>query len=372
MQYKRSWVEIDLKQLKQNYQTYVSICSNQTRIMAVTKANAYGHGDVAVARCLQDVGVSLFAVSNIKEAISLRDAGIQGDILILGYTPVEAVDLLRKYDLTQTLLSKDYAERFSLKAGKSVKCQFAINTGMNRIGLNSKNLDDCEHTIRQYAEKLDVTGIFTHLCVADSIEESDVCFTREQIQTFEALAEKMQDLNFEFIHCMNSAGGLNAASRYHDIVRLGIVLYGLYPSKDIVLPDKILPILKWKSTVSMIETVEQGETIGYGRAYLAPKKMRIATIPTGYADGYPRALSGKGYVLIRGKKAPIVGKICMDQMMVDVTNIPNVQFEDEVVLIGQSSTEVITADMIASMIGTIGYEIVCDISPRVDRVYIEQ
>lgn len=367
---RRSWVEINLSQLMQNYCTYASLCSQRTRIIAVVKANAYGHGDAMVAKSLQNGGVSFFAVSNIDEAVSLRCAGIKGEILILGYTPIEAIDKLKEYDITQTLVSREYAELFSAKASKDVKCQFAINTGMNRIGLNCNDIDNCEEVIRHYAKKLRINGIFTHLCVADSITASDVMFTQKQIQTFEALATRLDDLNFEFVHCMNSAGGLTASSKYDDIVRLGIILYGLQPSKDVKLPVGIQPVLEWKSVISMVETIEQGETIGYGRTYYADRRMRVATIPTGYADGYSRLLSNKGYVLIYGQKAPIVGRVCMDQMMVDVTDIQNVKCGDEVVLIGKSESEKITADMIASMIGTIGYEVVCNISPRVERIYL--
>lgn len=367
---RRSWVEINLSQLMQNYCTYASLCSQRTRIIAVVKANAYGHGDAMVAKCLQNGGVSFFAVSNIDEAVSLRCAGIKGEILILGYTPIEAIDKLKEYDITQTLVSREYAESFSAKASKDVKCQFAINTGMNRIGLNCNDIDNCEEVIRHYAKKLRINGIFTHLCVADSITASDVMFTQKQIQTFEALATRLDDLNFEFVHCMNSAGKLTASSKYDDIVRLGIILYGLQPSKDVKLPVGIQPVLEWKSVISMVETIEQGETIGYGRTYYADRRMRVATIPTGYADGYSRLLSNKGYVLIYGQKAPIVGRVCMDQMMVDVTDIQNVKCGDEVVLIGKSESEKITADMIASMIGTIGYEVVCNISPRVERIYL--
>ena len=369
-QNKRSWVEINLSQLIKNYHVYTSLCSKQTRIIAVVKANAYNHGDIMVAKCLQEKGVSLFAVSNLDEAISLRQAGIHGEILILGYTPLETIDLLQKYDITQTLLSMEYAEAFAMKAGKSVKCQFAINTGMNRIGLNCYDIEQCEEIIRCYAKTLQLNGLYTHLCAVGSAEESDVAFTRKQMQTFEALATRLDDLKLEYVHCMNSAGGLTLSSKYDKFIRLGILLYGLKPGDDWKMPEGIEPVLEWKSVVSRVETVEPGETIGYGRSFCAKKQMRVATIPTGYADGYSRALSNKGYVLIHGQRAPIVGRICMDQMMVDVTNIEKVSFEDEVVLIGRSGVEQITADMLAATLNTIGYEVICNISARVKRVYL--
>ena len=368
--YRRSWVEINLLQLIQNLNAYMSVLPSNSSIMAVVKANAYGHGDTIVAKHLEKVGISLFAVSNIGEAIALRQAGINGEILVLGYTSISDAFLLEQYDITQALISEEYAEKLSKVSSVDLKCQFAIDTGMNRIGLNANDVEYCEKMIRTYANKFCLNGLFTHLCVADSLNENDIKFTNGQIKKFEALESRVSDLNLKYIHCLNSAGGLSTKSKCNSIVRLGIVLYGLQPSNDIKLPKGIFPVLQWKSVISMIKTVEKDEFIGYGCSYHAIKDMRVATIPTGYADGYNRLLSNKGYVLISGQKAPIVGKICMDQMMVDVSNISDVVMGDEVVLIGKSKCEMLTADYMASMIDTIGYEIVCNISPRVERVYI--
>ncbi len=364
--YKRSWVEVDLAQLMHNYHAYASQLPEHFRIMTVVKADAYGHGDAAVSKTLQAGGVSLFAVSNIDEAIALRKAGITGEILILGYTPIEAIAQLEEYDITQTLLSEEYAKLFSKNTHANVKCQFAINTGMNRIGLDANDIDHCGAVIRHYSQVLCLNGIFTHLCVADSVEEHDVHFTQKQINLFETLCARIEDLKLPYIHCLNSAGGLKTSSKYGNIVRLGIALYGLQPSEDIDLPQGIAPALQWKSVVSMVHMIRCGETVGYGCTYQANKNMRIATIPTGYADGYSRMLSNKGYVLIHGQKANVVGRICMDQMMVDITDIPDVVIGDEVILIGQGYS----ADDMAHDIGTIGYEVLCNISKRVARVYI--
>lgn len=361
----RSWVEINLSTLYNNLNIYSTHLPSTSQIMVVVKADAYGHGDKVVAKFLSDHEVRHFAVSNIDEAIHIRTAGVEGQMLILGYTPIDRAGELIKYDVTQTLLSEEYAEKLAA-TGLPVKCQFALATGMRRIGLNADNLEYCEQVIREYSHRLNLNGFFTHLCVADTPEQDE--FTEKQIRLFEEFATRVSDLNLS-CHCMNSAGGLWHSSNSSCFARLGIILYGLKPDYMNILPEEIKPVLSWKSVVSMIKSVQPGDTIGYGRSYVVDHPMTIATVPTGYADGYPRLLSNRSYVLINGKKAPIVGRICMDQMMVDVTDIPDVRFESEVVLLGESGNEVITADDLANMIGTIGYEIVCGISKRVDRVY---
>jgi len=366
---RRSWVEIDLNQISINLKSYCRNLPDDCEIIAVVKANAYGHGDCEVAHFLSTMGVKNFAVSNIDEAITLRNDGITGEILILGYTPKEMTNLLVKYDLTQTLLSEDYAE-IILSGNPDIKCQFAIDTGMNRIGLNASFPDECERIIRKYASRCKLTGIFTHLCVADSKDKSDIEFTKQQIDKFQRVADSVQDLSLPFVHCYNSAGGQEYAyyGRYNRFVRLGIVLYGLKPSSDIVLASDVHPALKWKTVVSMVKTVNPGEYVGYGRSFRAGSVMKLATLPTGYADGLSRRLSnGVGYVMVNGVRAPIVGRICMDQTMVDVTDIENVTVGDEVEIIGDA----FSADDMAEKIGTIGYEIICGISKRVPRVYIK-
>lgn len=364
----RSRTEIHLKRLLSNLDSYKCLISSKMNLMAVVKADAYGHGDRVVSRTLSDHGIRHFAVSNIDEAIHIREAGAEGQILILGYTPIDRTDELIKYGITQALLSEDYAERIA-STGLPIKCQFAIDTGMRRIGLNADDSDECERVIRKYYSKLNLDGLFTHLCVADTPEQDE--FTNRQIWLFEDICHRVSDLNLPYCHCMNSAGGLWHHSDVSCFARLGIILYGLKPDYMNTLPDGIEPVLSWKSVVSTIKDVKPGDTIGYGRSFTVEHSMRIATIPTGYADGYPRLLSNKGWVLINGHKAPIVGRVCMDQMMVNVTGIPDVGLETVVVLIGKSGDEVITADDLAQLIGTIGYEIVCGISKRVERVYID-
>ena len=367
----RSWVEVSIEKLKKNYRIYKDNIPADKTVMAVVKANAYGHGDTKVAKLLNQIGCFHFAVSNIEEAIGLRKADIEGSILILGYTPINQAEQLEKFDITQTLISESYAEALN-DTGFKIKSQFAIDTGMNRIGLDADYPEECERVIRKYANcsNLIINGMFTHLCVADTDDEKCIQFTKEQIYKFERMAARVGDLNLKEVHCLNSAAGIWHESERSIFVRLGIIMYGLKPDYLNYLPDGIEPVLEWKSVISMVKTVRKGETIGYGRTFMAEKNMTVATIPTGYADGYNRLLSNHGYVLINGQRAPIVGRVCMDQFMVDVSCINNADMGTEVILIGKCGEEMLTADDMAQMIDTIGYEVVCNISSRVNRVYL--
>lgn len=371
---RRSWIEIDLDQIKQNYFIYKNSLQADAEIMAVIKADAYGHGDAHIARWLSEQGCRLFAVSNIDEAVGLRNAGIKGEILILGYTSPKYAKTLSYLDLSQAIVSEEYAEALS-QTGQRVKCQFAIDTGMNRIGLDGDNTSSCEEIIRKYSDSLIAEGLFTHLCVADTDSEDAKEFTYGQIRKFKAVVDAVADLKLPYVHCYNSAGGLyylKNSSEFEGIgkiVRLGIVLYGLKPDFDNHLPNGVKPAMTWKSVVSMVKNVHPGETIGYGRTFMVKREMKVATVTTGYADGLNRLLSNKGFVMINGCKAPIVGRICMDQTLVDVTEIPDVKMGTEVVIIGKSGVLTYTADDMAHALGTIGYEVICNITKRVQRFY---
>lgn len=372
---KRSWIEINLSQLRANLEIYKRHLKRDAQIMAVIKADAYGHGDVQVARMLTDMGVRLFAVSNIDEAVGLRESGVQGEILILGYSSPVYAKTLCDYDLTQALVSEVYAAQLA-NTGFPVKCQFAIDTGMNRIGIDADDCIHCERVIRTYANKLQLNGLFTHLCVADSDEAFDIEFTHGQIGKFKTVVDSVSDLNLPYLHCLNSAGGLRYLddSDYYssigNIVRLGIILYGLKPDISNKIPEGIAPAFTWKSVLSMVKTVRAGEYIGYGRTYKVEKDAVIATVATGYADGLNRHFSNKGFVMINGQRAPIVGRICMDQTLVDVTDIPDVTMGMHAILLGRSGELAYNADDMAKDMGTIGYEVLCNISKRVQRFYI--
>ena len=357
----RSLIEIDVERIISNYRIYKNLLLPHQRIMAVVKANAYGHGAKEVARALSGVGVTDFAVATLGEAAELRHGGIGGEILILGYTPPHMTPKIADLDLTQSLYSEDYA-RAVLDTGAKIKVHIALDTGMNRVGLDTHSAEACAAHIRSISDKFDVAGIYTHLSCADDASEEN--FTRVQLERFFGVADALSDMRAE-LHCMNSAAGL----RYNDprcsLVRLGIILYGLRPSRTFTLPEGISSAIEWRSAVASVHTVSQGESVGYGRSYVAERRMRIATVSTGYGDGYPRSLSNRGCVTVHGKRAPIIGRICMDQMTVDVTDIEDVKMGDEVTLIGDGYT----ADDMAHTADTIGYEIVCGISPRVTKIY---
>ena len=368
---KRCWTEINLCAILNNYRIYKNCLPANTKVMAVVKADAYGHGDVDVASVLQEAGVKDFAVATIEEAIKLRLAGIKGQVFVLGYTPILRAEELAEYDITQAVVDERHAQKLSA-ADKNIKAVFALDTGMNRIGLDADNPDYCEKMVRDYCGKLCVQGIFTHLCAADCDDEESVDFTNKQILKFEEVAKRVEDLKLPYVHCLNSAGGLWNKSSKSVFARLGIILYGLKPSYLNHLPVGIVPALSWFSVVSMVKIVHAGETISYGRTFKAEREMKAATVCVGYADGYSRLLSNKFHTLINGKKAPVLGRVCMDQILVDVTHIDGVEMGTKVTLIGQDDDECITADDMASAIGTIGYEIVCGISKRVERKYLKK
>ena len=367
---KRSWIEIDLNQLETNYKILREYLNPNKKIMAVVKANAYGHGDRIIAKKLYDIGVRDFGVSSLDEACNLRNHGIKGNILIFGYTPAKYASVIYENDIIQTIVSEEHANDI-IKMNIPIKCNFALDTGMNRIGLCTRNVEKCVNIIKRYNSELNITGVFTHLCVADELSEESKQFTNRQMEIYNKILSKISDLyHINYNHCLNSAGALWYKSDCTNIIRLGIVLYGLKPNYQSNLPKGLKPILQWKSVVSMVKWVERGETIGYGRTYKVNKKMKVATIPTGYADGYNRLLSNKGHVIVNNQKAPIVGNICMDQLMIDVTDIDNVSMDTEVILIGDSENLSYSADDMAKDIGTIGYEVVCNISQRVPKFYL--
>ncbi len=364
----RCWAEVDLDRLTANLRAYRAALNPGTEIIAVVKADAYGHGDVPVERALYGEGVRRFAVATVEEGIRLRETLPDAECVILGYTPPQRADALSEYRLTQTLVDAAYAEALREQAHGEVDCVYAIDTGMRRIGLDAEDLPAAEAAIRSVRAPLRLRGLMTHLCVADApADDASARFTALQLARFDALAERVRDLSLNSIHCLNSAGGLYAGA--HGPVRLGIVLYGLKPDASNTLPAGILPVMSWKCLVAQVKTVCTGETVGYGRTWAADSDRRIATLTVGYADGYPRILSNRGYVLIRGVRVPIVGRVCMDQMMVDVTDCPGVTPGDTAVLCGEDGGETLSADQLAEMAGTIGYEMVCGISARVPRIY---
>ena len=340
-------------------------------VMAIIKADAYGHGAVELARYLDD-SCAFFGVSSILEALELRQAGIQKPILILGYTPESAFpDAIRQH-IRPTIFRYEDGLALSQAAqalGMTAQFHFAVDTGMSRIGfqVTQENADLCARIAA--LPFLEAEGLFSHFATADC---ADLTRARHQAAQFAAFDRMLKDrgLVIPLRHLDNSAGLMNFGCEY-EMVRSGIVTYGMYPS-DEVDPNllDLRPALRWESRITHLKTLEPGREIGYGGTYTTTRPTRVATIPVGYADGYRRNLSGKFYVLIRGKKAPILGRICMDQMMVDVTEIPEAQQNDVVVLVGRSGEARITVEEIAAQGDSFNYEFVCGISRRVPRVYL--
>lgn len=372
---RRCWAEISLDNIKYNYEQYRKLVPESTEIMCVVKASCYGHGDDIIAPFLQnELGVAYFAVSNVLEGIRLRDMGITGEILVLGYTPPENAEELIKYDIIQACTELSYAQKLSENIAGKVRIHCAVDTGMTRIGLNGSAEESAEELVRiSRLENISLEGAFTHFAVADGLDKESHIYTKQQSDKFFevcSLAEK-SGVRLKHKHTLNSAGGLFYYDSRNTLARLGIILYGLYPDPALTLPFEPKPVMTLKAVVSQVKYIDEGTTVSYGRTYKADKKVKLATVTAGYADGFPRALSNTGKVIIGGKLCNITGRICMDQFMCDVTEVENVSAGDEVILMGADSENekiTVTASDIAYKTGTINYEVVCDISNRVPRI----
>ena len=368
---RRAWAEIDIDALVHNFEIIKSE-SKGCKLMAVVKADAYGHGAKDIAPILEKKGADAFAVSNIEEAKALREYGIKKPILILGYTPVNMAKELYLNDISQCIFSTEYAlglSKAAIDENITVKVHIKLDTGMGRIGFDCRSEELCGINSAINAAGLkgfEFEGIFTHFAVSDRNEEEEDGFTDEQYNRFKAGVEKFKSagLKPKYCHCCNSAALCLDTQKHFDICRPGIILYGLTPSAGLSLKQDFKPVMSFKSVVSMVKEINCGDTVSYGRTFKATESMKIATISAGYADGYPRILSNKGYVLIHGKKAKIIGRICMDQFLADVSDIEDVKQDDEVILFGKG----LPVEELANAADTINYEIVCGISPRVERV----
>lgn len=376
---RRAWAEIHLDRLKGNFNELKRLTDTKhTRIACVVKANAYGHDDENIVPFLQELGADFFAVSNIKEAEKVRRCGSDSEILILGHTPCEYAAELAENDIIQAAVSEEYARELSREAvrcGVRVKIHLAVDTGMGRIGVCALDDKTCTEAAAAAVrvsrmEGVILDGVFTHYACADSCEQSDEAYTRAQTDMFFRVCDEIRrnGVSLRHTHCLNSAGGAFHYDSRSTLVRWGIMLYGLKPDRCLEMPCTLSPVMDLKAAVSYVKPVRAGSFISYGRTYAAERDALIATIPIGYADGYSRSLSGKAHVLINGRKAPVVGRVCMDQLMADVTGIPDVREGTEVTLIGCDGSEKITADDLAALSGTIGYEVICGISKRIPRV----
>lgn len=375
---KRFWAEIDVNAAEKNFNIIKSKLSKGTRLCCVVKANAYGHGAVYLSKLYERLGADFFAVSNIEEAMQLRNNGIVTPILILGYTPASCASILAENNISQTVFSYSYARELSKCAradGVNVKIHIKLDSGMGRIGF------DCIHGGKEITdtvcevcsmEGLLPEGIFTHFAVADEgVDGRD--YTRTQYERFTSAVDEIEKsgIAFEIKHCANSATTLEYPEYHMDMVRVGIVLYGVAPSLKVRGCEELSPVMSLKSVISMIKEIEAGDTVSYGCTFKAEKKTKIATAPVGYADGFWRSNADNGtQLLIRGQRVNIVGRVCMDQLMLDVTDVKGVREGDYITVIGSDKGELITADELAKRNGTIGYEMICSIGERVPRFYI--
>ncbi len=372
---RRCWAEVDLGALRHNFRL-IRRAAGEAAVMAVVKADAYGHGDVAVANLLDEEGAEWFAVSGFEEAVRLRRSGLAKPILILGYTSPENAPSLAVNDITQTVFSPEYAKALSdaaARAAVTVRVHLKVDTGMGRIGFSA--VDGLDEAAAQMDEVyrlpgLRVTGIFTHFAAADSADEADKDYTRRQYALLDEAVSRLAAAGRDtgLVHCCNSAGTVAWPEFHRDLVRPGIILYGHDPSADVHLAG-LRPAMRLLAVVSMVKEVKAGDCISYGRTFTAERPLRLATLTIGYADGYPRVLSGRGVVSIHGRPARVVGRVCMDQMMVDVTDIPGVQAGDEAVIFGDETAH--SVEDIAQAEGTVNYEVLCDIGRRVQRLYVE-
>lgn len=374
--YQRVWAEVDLDAIWENMVHMKENIAEKTKILAVIKTDGYGHGGVPIAKMLEQLDFMFgYAAATYEEAHVLREAGVKKPILILGYTFPYCYEELIREEIRPAVYRRDTVEELvaaAAKVGQKAKVHIKVDTGMGRIGItpDEEGLEFVRFLMGH--PELEVEGIFTHFAKSD---EEDKTSAYHQLALFQNFIDRIQTelgLTIPVKHCSNSAAILEMPQANMDMVRAGITTYGLYPSEEV--SKDIVPLRAAMSLYSHIvycKTIHAGQSVSYGGLFTAQKDTRVATIPVGYGDGYPRSLSGKGYVLIRGKKAPILGRVCMDQFMVDISEIPGVMEGDKVTLLGVDGTERITAEELGELSGRFNYEFVCDLGKRIPRVYIQ-
>ncbi|HEY3424917.1 MAG TPA: alanine racemase [Negativicutes bacterium] len=363
------WAEIDLTAISHNVKQIKALLKPKVKFCAVVKADAYGHGVLAVARTVLQAGADQLAVAILNEALELRRAGFTVPILVLGYTPSSQAALVVENDITQTVYSLEAAQALSaatVAAGKKAKIHLKVETGMGRIGIFPEKAGELAAMLVALPG-IELEGVFSHFATADSLDQS---FTYQQYAEFnKALtAIAAQGITIPVKHIANSAATLELPEMQLDMVRPGIILYGLWPSADMKQSIELRPAMRFKAQVGFVKEVAADVSISYGRTYVTKQSSRIATLPVGYADGWTRLMAGKAHVVIRGQRAPLVGRVCMDQCMVDVTQIPAVTIGDTALLFGGPE---LPAEEVAEHMGTINYEIVCMVGKRVPRFYLE-
>lgn len=367
----RAWIELNIENLKHNVEQFRGLLPRDCALMPAVKANAYGHGAVLISKALQEHGVQSFCVASVTEGIELRNAGIEGEILVLSYThPSQFQDLIA-YHLIQTVVDGKYAQELQ-KDGREFTVHIGIDTGMHRLGERWENIEEILKIF--HYPNLKVTGIYSHLCVSDGMSQMERSYTIEQIHHFEYVIEELHRNGIDNFKChlQGSYGILNYSELCFDYARVGIALYGILSGIEdqINATIDLKPVLSLKTRVESVKVLYRGESAGYGLTYSTRKNQKIGVLSIGYADGVPRNLSNCGYVLCNGKMAPIIGRICMDQMMVDFSGMEQVEAGDEVVLIGKSGKLEIRAEDMANWAGTITNEILSRMGGRLERVAV--
>ncbi len=381
---RRLWAEINMNAVEANYRAIRDTIGEGVKLCCVVKADAYGHGAVELSKLYHELGADFFAVSNLDEALEIRDAGIEEPILILGYTPPDRCYDLARYDIRQAVYSLDYARRLSdecMKASVQVKIHIKLDTGMSRIGFICQEFPRDNNSVEEIKLACELPnllheGVFTHFAVADDGTDGEE-FTKQQFDCFTYTVNTLESkgIRFAIRHCSNSGAILDYPALRLDMVRAGIILYGYAPSDKVKSELKLQPAMRLKTLISHIKTVKAGATVSYGRTFTADHDMRIATVPVGYADGFIRAYAEDGYMFVWdktkkfGKNCKIIGRICMDQCMLDVTDFPEAEIGNVVVVFGNGKDGEPTAEDVASWGDTISYEVLCAVSKRVPRLY---
>ncbi|MDD4833839.1 MAG: alanine racemase [Lutispora sp.] len=370
-----AWAEIDLDNLASNMREIRRLAKDSAQVTAVIKADGYGHGAKYIAQTLLENGADRFAVAALDEALELRKFGITVPILVLGYTQPERAKAVVANDIEQAVYSYELAKGLSMEAvkqNKKVKVHIKLDTGMGRIGLRAD--ESSIESIKEIYElpNMIIEGMFTHFAIAD---EKDKGYTKEQFSKFMWVSNRLEQegIKIRLKHCGNSATIIDLPDMHLDMVRAGIILYGLAPSEDVELNRiKLEQVMSLKARVTHVKEINSGESVSYGRKFIASGKTKIASLPLGYADGYTRMLTGKAEALVDGVRVPVIGRICMDQCMIDVTGIEDVKVGDEVVLFGKQKNSFISIDEVAEKLGTINYEVVCMIGKRIPRIYVKE
>lgn len=363
------WAEVDLRALKRNYERIQAYTNSE--VMPIVKADAYGHGAIPVVKTLYDAGARRFGVAMLEEALEIKRVLPAAKIMMIGYMPADYAQMIVQEDIIAGVYQYSQAEALSKEAlaqGKNATIHLKIDTGMGRIGFREEQYQEilriCE------LPHLFIEGIYMHFATADQV---DLTFAHEQLRKFQAIYDRLknQGINIPIRHAANSAAILQLPEAHFDLVRPGIILYGLPPSQKVGRNAGFEPVMTWKARVAHVKAIQAGETVSYGRTFRAAYPTRVATVPVGYADGLNRSLSNRGEMLVKGRRSTIIGRVCMDQTMLDVTKIPGVEVGSIVTLLGTDGYERIDATEMGEWLDSINYEVVCDISKRVPRVYIQ-